>query len=186
VTSPPGTWYLVEPSRGRVAPGQAKLQLETAPIGGTGPNETVLAATMNDEFSLFPNASFPVYSLSRDGGDGAWRMDGGGESACQGTCAVYWSPVLTSMWPEAGPGVDQHALGTVLRPDGSQQVTYNNQPLYLFYKDAYIPGLIGSQGINGAGMTTPWGVCNTISPTTHGCDPGWRARGWRCEGGDRG
>lgn len=37
VTSPPGIWYLVGPSRGTPATGQAQLQLETAPAGGTGP-----------------------------------------------------------------------------------------------------------------------------------------------------
>jgi predicted lipoprotein with Yx(FWY)xxD motif len=157
VTSPTGTWYLVAPSRGRPAPGQAQLRLETAPIGRTGPDETVLAASMNDHFSLFPDASFPVYTLSTDRGH---------KSACQGQCAaVYWPPVLTSKRPEAGPGVDQHAVGTIVRPDGSHQVTYNGQPLYLFYQDAYIPGLIGSQGINGAGATSPWGVFNTIPPS---------------------
>ena len=66
VTSPGGTWYLVDPSRGLPAVGQAQLQLETAPVGGTGPDETVLAASMNDGFSLFPDASFPVYTLSTD------------------------------------------------------------------------------------------------------------------------
>ena len=66
VTSPPGIWYLVDPSRGTPATGQAQLQLETAPVGGTGPDETVLAATMNNDFSVFPDASFPVYTLSRD------------------------------------------------------------------------------------------------------------------------
>jgi len=156
VTSPAGTWYLVEPSRGRIAPGQAQLRLETAAIGGTGPEETVLAASMNDGFSLFQNASFPVYTLGTD------RRH---NSACQGTCAVFWSPVLTSMRPEAGPGVDQHALGTIVRPDGTHQVTYNDHPLYLFYKDAYIPGLIGMKSINGAGATSPWGVFNTIPPS---------------------
>ena len=37
VTSPTGIWYLVDPSRGGSAPGRAQLQLETAPVGGTGP-----------------------------------------------------------------------------------------------------------------------------------------------------
>ena len=32
VTSPPGVWYLVEPSRGRPATGQALIEEETAPI----------------------------------------------------------------------------------------------------------------------------------------------------------
>ena len=142
VTSPPGIWYLVDPRRGTPATGQAQLQLETAPVGGTGPDATVLAARMNNDFSAFPDASFPVYTLSR--GHGHKRGDArsheawGHESACQGLCAVYWPPLLTSELPEAGPGVDQHALGIIVRPDGSHQVTYHGRPLYLFNKDAYI------------------------------------------------
>jgi len=159
VPSPPGIRYLVDPSRGTPATGRAQLQLETAPVGGTGPEETVLAARMNNDFSAFPDASFPVYALSQDHG---W----GHESACQGLCAVYWPPLLTSELPEAGLGVDQHALGIIVRPDGSHQVTYNGRPLYLFNHDAYIgpiPGA-GTKSINGAGAQTPWGVFNTIPP----------------------
>ena len=167
VTSPAGIWYLVNPSRGRPATGQAQLQLESAPVGGTGPDQTVLAASMNDDFSVFPHASFPVYNLrtdrSHERGDSR-SHESGDESVCQGLCAVYWPPVLTSERPEAGPGVDQHALGIIVRPDGTHQVTYNGQPLYLFINDAYISGLTGAQSINGAGADTPWGVFNTIPP----------------------
>ncbi len=173
VTSPPGVWYLVDPRRGTPATGRAQLQLEAAPVAGTGPNATVLAATMNNDFSAFPDASFPVYTLSRDRahkrGDARSHdkhHGRGHESACQGLCAVYWPPLLTSARPSAGPGVDQHALGFIVRPDGSHQVTYHGRPLYLFYKDAYIapPVDVGTQGIYGAGAHTPWGVFNTIPP----------------------
>ncbi len=167
--SPPGIWYLVNPWRGTPATGQTQLQLETAPVGGMGSDATVLAATMNNDFSAFPGASFPVYTLSRDRShkrDEARSHEWGHESGCQGLCAVYWPPLLTSDTPAAGPGVDQHALGFIVRPDGSHQVTYNGQPLYLFYKDAYIgpPVDVGTQGIYGAGAHTPWGVFNTIPP----------------------
>ncbi len=163
VTSPTGIWYLVEPSRGRPAPGTAHLVLETAPVGGTGPDETVLAVTMNHGFELSNDASFPVYTLSTD----SHRPPRVG-SACQAVCAaVYWPPVLTSGRPDAGPGVDRHALGIIVRPDGTHQVTYDKQPLYLFYNDAYIPGFPYNNGmatINGAGASTPWGVFDTITP----------------------
>lgn len=159
VTSPAGIWYLVNPNGGRPATGQAQLQLESAPVGGAGPDQTVLAASMNDDFSVFPQASFPVYTLSTDR-----SHERGAESLCQGLCAVYWPPVLTSARPEAGSGVDQHALGIIVRADGTHQVTYNGQPLYLFSNDAYIPGITGAQSINGAGAATPWGVFNTIPP----------------------
>jgi predicted lipoprotein with Yx(FWY)xxD motif len=160
VTGPPGTWYLVDPSRGHPATGRALLQLETAPVGGTGPDETVLAATMDNDFSLFTGATFPVYTLNTDSGH---------TSACEGACAAAaWPPVLTSGRPEAGPGVDQHALGIIVRPDGTHQVTYNGRPLYQFFGDAYIAGIPaynnGTATINGAGAVTPWGVFDTIPP----------------------
>jgi predicted lipoprotein with Yx(FWY)xxD motif len=145
VTSPTGTWYLVEPSRGHPAPGRVQMRVETVS------SSEVLAASMDNDFSLLPHGSFPVYTLSNKNGQG-----------CQRYCALIWPPVLTSGRPEAGPGVDQHALGVVVRPDGTHQVTYNGKPLYLFIKDAYIPGITGTQSINGAGAVTPWGVFNTI------------------------
>jgi predicted lipoprotein with Yx(FWY)xxD motif len=169
--SPPGVWYLADPHRGTPATGRAQLQLETAPVGGTGPDATVVGATMNNDFSAFPDASFPVYTLSRDRDRGRDRGDlrrhtRDHESGCSGLCAVYWPPLLTSERAAAGPGVDQHALGFVVRPDGSHQVTYKGRPLYLFYNDAYIgpPVNVGAQGIYGAGAHTPWGVFNTIPP----------------------
>ena len=167
VTSPPGIWYLVNPRRGTPATGRAQLELETAPVGGTGPDQTVLAARMNNDFSVFPDASFPVYTLSMHRSH-AWgnarSHERDHESACQDQCAVYWPPVLTSGRLEVGPGVDARALGTIKRPDGTYQVTYNGRPLYLFNNDAYIAGVTGTKSINGAGAHTPWGVFNTIPP----------------------
>jgi predicted lipoprotein with Yx(FWY)xxD motif len=157
VTSPTGIWYLVDASTGGPARGQAQLRFETAPVGGTGPDETVLAVSMNDTFSLFSGASFPVYTLSTDHGR---------TSACSALCALSWPPVLTSGKPELPPDIDKHDLGTITRPDGSRQVTYNGQPIYLYVGDAYIPGIPGIGGpasINGAGATTPWGTFNAIS-----------------------
>ena len=138
------------------------MQLETAPVTGAGSSETVLAAVMNNDFSLFPNASFPVYTLSTDSGP---------RSACQGLCALFWQPVLTSARADAGAGVDQHAVGIIVRSDGTHQVTYNDKPLYLFVGDAFIGGLppatgiAGPASINGAGAITPFGVFNTIPPS---------------------
>jgi len=145
VTSPAGTWYLVDPARGLPAVGGAHLQVES--VGGTD----VLAATMNNDFSVFPDASFPTYTLSTDRGH---------RSACRGLCALVWQPVLTSGQLAVGPGVDEKALGIIVRPDGTHQVTYNGRPLYLFVEDAYIKGITGTQSIKGAGLTTPWGVFN--------------------------
>lgn len=157
VTSPPGIWYLVNP-KGHPATGRADLQLETAPVGGSGSDHTVLAARMNNDFHIFPNATFPVYTVKM----GTRGQMGSHKRFCHGRCAVHWPPLLTSKQPEAGPGVNQHALGIIVRPDGTQQVTYNGHPLYLFANDAYIQGVTGTPSIHGAGAHTPWGVFDTI------------------------
>ena len=157
VVSPTGIWYLVEPSRGLPAPGTAQLQLETFD-GGTTQQTTWLAVTMNDQFRVFPDQPFPVYTFSKDSGH---------KSACTGQCAQDWPPILTSGKPEViGYAVDQHALGTIARPDGTQQVTYNGKPLYLYKGDAYIgtlpPPFNTPGGINGDGASAYGGTFNAI------------------------
>jgi predicted lipoprotein with Yx(FWY)xxD motif len=162
VSTPAGIWYLLNPRGGIPATGPAQLQLETAPLSGTGPAETVLAATMDTDYTPFPDAAFPVYTLSRPkhrGGERPVRS-----AACFGACAVSWPPVLTSGRPEAGPGVDSRAIGVIMRPDGSWQVTYHRRPLYLFNGDAYVGGAspVGAQGIYGA--DDQFGLWDTIPP----------------------
>lgn len=161
VTSPTGIWYLVNPMGGIPATGPAELQLETAPVA-RGADATVLAAGMDQDFSLtggtFP---FPVYTLSPPGRGVAHGR------RCSDLCSQYWPPVLTSGAPQAGAGVDEHALGTVMRRDGTEQVTYRGKPLYFSINDAVIPPLPyngAAEGINGAGAHTIWGTFNTIPP----------------------
>jgi predicted lipoprotein with Yx(FWY)xxD motif len=157
VVNPVGTWYLVEPSKGRIASGAAQLQLETFD-GGTTTQTTWLAAVMNDQFRIFPDQPFPVYTFSKDSGH---------KSACTGQCALDWQPVLTSGKPEViGYAVDQHTLGTIVRADGTRQVTYNDKPLYLYKGDAFIgplpPPFNGPGGINGNGVSAYGGTFNGI------------------------
>jgi predicted lipoprotein with Yx(FWY)xxD motif len=162
VTSPTGIWYLVNPSDGNPATGPATLSLESAPLSGGGPDKTVLAATMGEDFSLFPNGTFPVYAMGLHEPNHAQL---GAFNGCFGICAQFWPPVLTSSTPVAGAGVDQAKLGWIKRPDGTKQVTYQGRPLYLFADDAYIPGLPyngGAASINGAGARSEWGAFNTI------------------------
>jgi predicted lipoprotein with Yx(FWY)xxD motif len=152
--TPQGVWYLVEPSRGRPAPGQALVEEETAPVGASSTSATVLAVSGDTGLG---GISFPVYTFSADSGH---------MSACEGTCAVFWPPVLTTKRPLAGLGVDQQQLGIIVRPDGTHQVTYDGHPLYMFRKDAYIPGppFYQKPSINGAGLNVFGGVFQTLPP----------------------
>jgi predicted lipoprotein with Yx(FWY)xxD motif len=53
-------------------------------------------------------------------------------SKCTGTCTEYWPPVTGS--PKAGPGVTGK-LGTIKRPGGGLQATYDGHPLYTYVGD---------------------------------------------------
>jgi len=53
-------------------------------------------------------------------------------SRCTGSCALYWPPVTGD--PTAGPGVTGK-LGTIKRPNGALEATYNGHPLYTYVGD---------------------------------------------------
>lgn len=63
-----------------------------------------------------------------------------GVPACYGACETAWPPVLTEGAPQATGNTQAGLLGTVVRRDGSSQVTYNGQPLYFYANEA--PGQV--------------------------------------------
>jgi predicted lipoprotein with Yx(FWY)xxD motif len=64
-----------------------------------------------------------------------FAKDRNGKSACNGSCAKFWPPLLSRGRPTAGSGVRASLLGTTRRSDGSSQVTYNKHPLYTYALD---------------------------------------------------
>jgi predicted lipoprotein with Yx(FWY)xxD motif len=64
-----------------------------------------------------------------------FAKDRNGTSACSGSCARFWPPLLSSGQPTAGSGVNRSLLGKTRRSDGRLQVTYNRHPLYTFALD---------------------------------------------------
>jgi predicted lipoprotein with Yx(FWY)xxD motif len=57
-------------------------------------------------------------------------------SACGGDCLGVWPPVVVDSPPVGGDGIDGALLGSVNRPDGYAQLTYNGWPLYFYAEDA--------------------------------------------------
>ena len=64
-----------------------------------------------------------------------FEKDKHGKSTCTGQCAGFWPPLIASGKPLAAAGAKASLLGTIKRPDGRLQVTYNHHPLYTFVKD---------------------------------------------------
>jgi len=60
-----------------------------------------------------------------------------GKVDCKGACAKLWPPLLVKAGakPSVGPGLAASKLGTIKRPDGGIQVTYNGLGLYRYAPD---------------------------------------------------
>lgn len=106
------------------------------------------------------SASGAVIKVGQKEGLGSFLVDAQGKtlylfladtpasSACSGGCAENWPPLLTTGAPQAGEGVEAAKIGTLVRSDGTTQVTYNGHPLYYFAGDAQA-GDANGQGIGG-------------------------------------
>jgi predicted lipoprotein with Yx(FWY)xxD motif len=64
------------------------------------------------------------------------QQEAHGKILCTGSCLSFWFPVSAGAGaaPHA-PGGVTGALGTIHRPDGRTQLTYNGKPLYTFRLD---------------------------------------------------
>jgi predicted lipoprotein with Yx(FWY)xxD motif len=88
-----------------------------------------------------------------------------GRSTCADQCATAWPPlVLDTGTPVAAPGLPGR-LAIITRADGRRQVTYNDQPLYFFVRDAQ-PG-----DTNGEGVMAFGGVWHVVRVTAAGAPP---------------
>jgi len=75
--------------------------------------------------------------------------DSSTHSACTGSCATAWPPLLVKAGTIVSGGSGVHgAFATFKRSDGTTQVTYKGHPLYAWTGD-YYPGDTTGQGIGG-------------------------------------
>ncbi|MEU5878943.1 hypothetical protein [Spirillospora sp. NPDC047279] len=107
---------------------------------------------------------------------GRMLMDGGGRtlyrydkdlarpsrSNCIGACAQTWPPAR--WFPDLKTtGVDRAAIGRLLRPDGTWQLTVGGWPLYRYAKDQG-PGDALGQGMGGAWFVSKPNGAKTTAP----------------------
>jgi predicted lipoprotein with Yx(FWY)xxD motif len=105
------------------------------------PKTTVLTIRKTKIGYVLANArGYTLYWYSRD-------VKGAGRSACTGPCLSTW-PALTGK-PAAVSGIKLNGiLGTITRPGGIVQATYNGYPLYTYAGDNG-PGATTGSGIGG-------------------------------------
>jgi predicted lipoprotein with Yx(FWY)xxD motif len=113
------------------------------PKTSTGASATVGVAKSSLGSILVNSSGRTLYLFKADVGD---------KSACTGACATAWPPLAATGKPTAGSGLTASKLGTITRSDGTQQVTYNGHPLYLFSGDQK-PGDVTGQGVTAFGAS---------------------------------
>jgi predicted lipoprotein with Yx(FWY)xxD motif len=81
-------------------------------------------------------------------------------TSCTGQCAVVWPPLVVPAGSKAAlmSGVSG-TVATIMRPDGTTQVTYKGHPLY-YYQGDTSPGQDTGQGVDGT-----WFVLSTSGST---------------------
>ena len=98
-----------------------------------------------------------------------FAKDKNNKSACSGSCAQYWPPLLANGKPTAGPGVTASLLGTTKRSNGTTQVSYNKHPLYTYAPDKQA-GQTNGQGSSAFGAkwyaVSAKGTAIVKAPTT--------------------
>ncbi len=111
-----------------VALGVSGFLAASSVAGNTRANSTVSLAKTKLGMILVNSRGHTLYLFAKD------RK---GTSACSGSCARFWPPLVSSGKPTAGSGVKPLLLGKLRRSDGRLQVTYNRHPLYTYALDKH-------------------------------------------------
>jgi predicted lipoprotein with Yx(FWY)xxD motif len=98
---------------------------------------------------LVDSKGFALYSPAQEKG---------GTIRCTAGCVSIWVPLTVKGSPKAGSGLN---LGTVMRPDGKTQVTFDGKPLYRFAEDNS-PKSVSGNGVsdNFGGKSFTWHVAS--------------------------
>ena len=143
----------------------------TACGGTTGYGQGANTASQADSpahpapLSAAPNAGAVGIATRTIPGIGTVLVDGQGltlyrlptdtstTTACTGSCAQIWPPLLTTSGTPASPPGVSGRFATLTRPDAGVQVTFDGMPLYTYVGDTQ-PGQANGQGIDGFAAVT--------------------------------
>ncbi len=135
---------------------------DLVPPAATEPADGMTAGTDAGTITVATADDGGTY-LTDSAGNAVYMLEGDPEGdACVGDCLETWPPVLvTDVQPSVDLGVDLDPalLGTIERPDGTMQVTYNGFPLYRYAADT------GANRIAGHGIDDQWGEWYLLTPT---------------------
>lgn len=141
-------------------PAASSSQASTAPSSGEGASAVKTASNATLGTTVLVNArGLTLYHLS---GEAA------GKFICTSSaCLRVWHPV-----PASGgtPSSGLSSLGTVRRPDGTEQLAYNGAPVYSFVPDKKA-GDVGGQGVKDVGTWTAVTASPSSAPASTASQP---------------
>jgi predicted lipoprotein with Yx(FWY)xxD motif len=114
--------------------GQATGQTTNSTTTGTG--DTVSSQSIGGMNVLVDSSGSALYTPTQERS---------GKVMCTGSCVSIWKPLTASGKPSAPAGVGG-TIGTLMRPDGTRQVTSDGQPLYTFTSEG--PGQLTGNGVS--------------------------------------
>ena len=129
---------------------------QMAPASQTGTQASTTTETTTDGTAAAPAAAVATAGslgsiLTTQSGMTLYTYsnDTSGVSNCSGQCSVNWPPLTVAAGAQVGATAGATgAWGTIVRADGTTQVTYNGAPLYTYVKDTQ-PGQTNGQGVGG-------------------------------------
>src|SRR5918992_1294541 len=124
-------WWLVDASGAPIEEPPTRISIGSTSLGDV----------------LVDGAGMTLYMFVPD-------QESNGTPTCYDDCAQMWPPFEEAQSGVflPGEGVDESLFGTVARDDGTQQVTYNDLPLYRFADDKAVGD------VNGQGLGDVWWV----------------------------
>lgn len=125
--------------------GSGKSSSSTPPVSSpVAPAGSVIVAVSGG--ALVAPDGRTLYEFSKDTATG---------TGCTGGCITIWPPLDGT--PKAGSGLSAAELGTLLRPDGTRQVTFAGHPLYEYSGDQ------AAGDRNGEGVSDNGGIWHVAS-----------------------
>ena len=103
--------------------------------------------------------------------------ESGSTIVCTGGCVSIWPPVLVTGSLPQDAGMIKGTFGTIMRPDGSTQLTINGMPLYTYSGDS------GSGQARGQGIQGLWFAVTPSGTSTSAGGSGGSAGGGGGYGG---
>ncbi|ACU53054.1 secreted repeat of unknown function [Acidimicrobium ferrooxidans DSM 10331] len=137
----------------------ASLGVVLAACGSTSSTSTSAKTSSSSATVATSSSSYGTIVTSGSGVTYyVFSADSHDHSACTGSCAAAWHPVLATH-PTVGGSAQASLVSTFVRPGGEHQVAYDGHPLYTFVDDSG-PHVISGQGINSFG-----GSWHVIAPS---------------------